>query len=680
MKTIPLLTLFLFSLFNALSQSPDTVLENYTKAYDELNQMLRGTAPTSLKRAVYLTENAFFDNSLPYQDYLNEIDKLTRLTQAVAASDAPLYARYEGKDRQQLILASSIYRVLKDSLFFEGPDKRRQLIKAPYTYDLEDFWGEQNWTKMFVTKVLLTQTGNCHSLPTLYKILADELGVKAYLALAPNHTYIKQWNDKMGWYNTELTTGQFPVDSEIKWNSYIKTETIAAGIYMDTLSPRETIAYVVTDLAQGYIKKSGYEDINHPLAWLETALQYYPDYINALILKAELKKKLYEKAMAEKGARHFSKLWKDRSQKSKFDELEQEYLRIHQLGYRRMPKEMYLNWLFRAQKDSTHKAYTFSNPQPFKKYKYNAQIMTAGNGENYEFFDQDTVVQIGTVLLNVISNKIAKFVEYQPEEIPDEVISRMYDPAIGRFWQVDPLAEKFHPASPYNYAFNNPTNIVDPDGRSGEPVVDEKNKTITVNMHFVFYGTGATDDNMKSALNTINKMWNANADKKTGWSDAGDGWRIKVVATGEITDESGAHEIADNNEGNSLYNYVRVEETNEADGVRDPNTGIVDHKVSFLRGKSGFWITQDMKRTTPAHESGHGLGLDLWHINKDGINNPGTENRRVSLGNLSEIRANILENGTDKSSLIDKYISGIKRVNYGSTNTTIYAADGTEKN
>ncbi len=76
------------------------------------------------------------------------------------------------------------------------------------------------------------------------------------------------------------------------------------------------------------------------------------------------------------------------------------------------------------------------------------------------------MVQIGTVLLNVISNKITKFVEYRPEEIPDEIISRMYDPAIGRFWQVDPLAEKFDLATPYNYAFNNPINIVDPDGRS----------------------------------------------------------------------------------------------------------------------------------------------------------------------------------------------------------------------
>lgn len=223
--------------------NPDTILGKYNESYEKVQELLRANG--SFKKAVFITENTF-QHILAEKEFLDYINVLTALAER---NRARYYARsYYISDSANYLLNRSIFSTICDTTRIKNGSAKITLL--PYTYNFKDPNGKLDWTNMFVTKLLATHKGNCHSLAYLYKILADELGASCWLALAPNHIYIRNYSQKIGWYNTELTSGAFPTDAWIATTGYVSIDAFRSGIYMDTLSNQQSIALCILDLAK----------------------------------------------------------------------------------------------------------------------------------------------------------------------------------------------------------------------------------------------------------------------------------------------------------------------------------------------------------------------------------------------------------------------------------------------
>lgn len=305
--------------------------EAYRSAFSEISKMADGQKTFSVKEANFLVENAYFNNRANYQEFDKVIQQIGQFINW-KMDDV-------GFDKNSNLAKNvMLYRFFSDTLEI----KSKKLVHYPFKYDFEDYLGKEDWTKMFVSKALATNSGQCHSLPLLYLILADEIGASAQLSFSPSHTYIKFQDDNGKWYNVELTNGMFTTDAFVLQSGYVKSEALSNKVYMQPLKKTQLISHMLFDLAKGYAVKYCYDSFTEQI--INKALELDPNNINAHMLLSDYKTLRFQYVINQIKVppQHIHKYPKA---KALLNEMYAQYEVVDNLGFEDMPEAEYEKWL-----------------------------------------------------------------------------------------------------------------------------------------------------------------------------------------------------------------------------------------------------------------------------------------------------------------------------------------------
>ncbi|MFL9839298.1 RHS repeat-associated core domain-containing protein, partial [Flavobacterium sp. ST-75] len=216
--------------------------------------------------------------------------------------------------------------------------------------------------------------------------------------------------------------------------------------------------------------------------------------------------------------------------------------------------------------------------------------------------------------------------------------ARYYDPKWSIFIGVDPLAEKYSDWSSYAYCFNNPIIFVDPDGKDGVKIIDNKNKTITIKATYFVQTEEQLIKGGKTisgySCNDIEKMYEINTqlnDQELVISEGEyEGYSLKF----DLTFEDGGSSVEAMGKANfetfEGYDIGNTIGRNSPEGL--PTLfGVKEGENDRLTQIGGVtdankYITMNRDsdtRKNKRHEIGHTLGLDDNHVSgaKKGIMN-----------------------------------------------------------
>mgnify|MGYP000211944010 CR=1 FL=1 len=308
-----------------------------------LQKMLKGDIPLSVADAYFAVEHAFGNPYLTKQQFDSLISQ--------SADFIKTWMQQNGLSLQDNNMVHyAIKKFMAEPLTIQKTQSSNEnnlqastITHEPFRYDYKDYQAYDDHRNMFVTKCLATGFGQCASMPIVYLILAEKLGVKAYLSFAPQHSFIKHPDNSGYIINYEPTSGWEISDSWYRDNMHISAQAVKTGIYLDTLNSKQVVANCAFDLAVQYIRVDLTGNEEFILDCLHTGIPHFPENNNlqSLFIYSTHLKTVLREMMRKYKITNFEDLYKIPEAKAIYTEYIGNEAYITKLGYEDMPAGMY---------------------------------------------------------------------------------------------------------------------------------------------------------------------------------------------------------------------------------------------------------------------------------------------------------------------------------------------------
>lgn len=166
-----------------------------------------------------------------------------------------------------------------------------------FSYDHDDPYGLDVRNKL-LSDYIQDRRGNCITMPFLFIILGQRLGLDVTPAMAPLHVFVKFTDDRGLTHNLEATSRAGPArDSHYRKLLPITDASISNKVFLAPLTNEQAIAVIAAIVVEHLIAEKRYHDA---MAVADILLEHYPTFAYIMVKKATaayhlLKSEFYDK-------------------------------------------------------------------------------------------------------------------------------------------------------------------------------------------------------------------------------------------------------------------------------------------------------------------------------------------------------------------------------------------------